>query len=208
MWQNVFQRHRDRGFDVLSVAVDVQGADAARVWPERAGATFRTLVDSENVLGMVWGFRVVPNGIFVDESGAVRMKVFGGVGSRPEITRAVEDLIAGRIDRYEEPPAGAEPVSAAAAGGDLLGTRLRRGAALLREGRKEAAVEEWKKALAADPENFTIRKQIWAVRFPEKFHPAIDFDWQKEQLAREREEAAAFRASGCGPDDCPIPSQS
>ena len=31
-----------------------------------------------------------------------------------------------------------------------------------------------------------IRKQIWAVEHPERFYPAIDWDWQKEQLARER----------------------
>lgn len=44
-----------------------------------------------------------------------------------------------------------------------------------------------REALAADPDNFVIRKKIWAVERPERFHPTIDCAWQKAQLARERE---------------------
>ena len=35
------------------------------------------------------------------------------------------------------------------------------------------------------PDNFIIRKQIWAVEHPEKFYQGeIDYDWQQEQLER------------------------
>ena len=54
-----------------------------------------------------------------------------------------------------------------------------------------------------DPENLTIRKQIWMAEYPEKFHPTIDFDWQKGQLAHEREEEIAQGI--CGSDGCPLP---
>ena len=56
-----------------------------------------------------------------------------------------------------------------------------------------------------DPENFVVRKQIWAVRYPERFYPVIDFDWQAEQLRREREEEVARGV--CGPDGCPLPQK-
>ncbi len=61
---------------------------------------------------------------------------------------------------------------------------------LLVQGRTEAAMTEWRRALALDPGNWIIHKQIWAVEHPEAFYEgAVDYDWQKQQ--RRREEAAA-----------------
>ncbi|MBA2759910.1 MAG: hypothetical protein H0U38_09505 [Chloroflexia bacterium] len=67
----------------------------------------------------------------------------------------------------------------------------------------EDGVRHWRRALDMDPENLVIRKQIWAARFPEKFHPVIDWDWQKTQLEQERAEEVARDV--CGPDGCPLP---
>jgi hypothetical protein len=64
-------------------------------------------------------------------------------------------------------------------------------------------VAAWRDALRLDPANFTIRKQIWVTEHPEKFFPAIDFAWQQEQLAAEREREIADGV--CGPDGCPLP---
>jgi hypothetical protein len=86
-----------------------------------------------------------------------------------------------------------------------VATKLRLGQALLALGQREAAVAEWRWALFYDPDNFTIRKQIWVLEHPEKFAPTIDFDWQQATLAREREAEAQLRAAGCGPDGCPLP---
>jgi hypothetical protein len=65
---------------------------------------------------------------------------------------------------------------------------LQHGLELLRRGDRIGALASWYQALAADPENYVIRKQIWAVEHPERFYPTIDWAWQKEQLARERGE--------------------
>ena len=66
-------------------------------------------------------------------------------------------------------------------------TALRQGLDLLHAGDREGALRSWREALAADSENYVIRKQIWAVEHPERFYPTIDFAWQEEQLAREPE---------------------
>ncbi len=86
---------------------------------------------------------------------------------------------------------------------DLVETQLRLGSELLEQGKQDAALAEWRRALELDPQNFVIRKQIWAVRYPERFHPAIDWDWQRDQLQREQEEEIA--GGVCGADGCPIP---
>ena len=61
-----------------------------------------------------------------------------------------------------------------------------RGTALARLGRADEAVAAWKRALVLDPSNFVVRKQIWAHRHPERFWPEIDFDWQRDEMAREQ----------------------
>jgi tetratricopeptide (TPR) repeat protein len=86
---------------------------------------------------------------------------------------------------------------------ELVETRLQRGAELFHRGAHNEAVAEWKAALRRDPENLTIRKQIWMAEHPEQFHPTIDFEWQKGQLERER--AAEIAEGICGPDGCPLP---
>ena len=61
------------------------------------------------------------------------------------------------------------------------------GSAYLALGKKEAAATSLKTALRYDRANFVIRKQIWMIEHPDKFHPTIDWTWQREQLAKERE---------------------
>jgi tetratricopeptide (TPR) repeat protein len=59
------------------------------------------------------------------------------------------------------------------------------GMTLARQGQAAESLAWWRQALARDPGNFIIRKQIWLAENPERFGDAIDFAWQKEQLARE-----------------------
>jgi tetratricopeptide (TPR) repeat protein len=66
--------------------------------------------------------------------------------------------------------------------------RFNLGSAHLAVGDKATAVKLLKEALSMDRGNFLIRKQIWLIEHPEKFHPTIDWAWQREQLKKERAE--------------------
>lgn len=186
------------------MAADIGGAEAARPWHEAAGATFTTVVDSENRLGRLLDYKIIPNGIFLDAEGRLVGKWLAFNVANPECIEAVEAFRAGRLTPFEAGPDGTRseltPVER-----ELYETRVRLGAALAAAGRTGEAILEWQKALIMDPGNFVLRKQIWRLRFPERFLPTIDFDWQKEQLNREREEEAAMQAAGCGPDGCVLP---
>ncbi len=196
-------RNAGKDFAFVSIAVDAQGPEAARPWAEAAGATFTTVVDRENRLAALYDYKLVPNGIFLDERGIVRYAKIGGfsVENAADVD-AVQRLIDGDAGQIAA-ESRAAPYRLGAIERELVETRMRLGGELFRRAARDEAIAEWRSALRLDPENLTIRKQIWMARYPEKFHPAIDFAWQQGQLQREREEEVA--AGICGPDGCPIP---
>lgn len=155
------------------------------------------MVDAGNVLGTLFGYKAIPNGILLDDAGVVRYTKFGGFSVANDDVAAIERLLA------EGSPRGATVSKDTALTGtvdkangkleadETLANRrlegLETGLLHLRRGDRAGAVAAWREALALDPESYIIRKQIWAVEHPERFYPTIDWAWQKEQLARERE---------------------
>ena len=177
----MYERHGD-AVEVLSIAVDAQGAEKARPFVEKAGAQFATLVDERNLLGRTYGFKAIPNGYLIDESGVVRYKRLGGFDvRRADTARIVERWCAGRsLDE------DAEQSAESAGGNDRVHALFRRGQELYRQGSVAEALERWREAAALEPANWIVRKQLWAVEHPERFYDGpVDFDWQKRQIARE-----------------------
>ena len=175
------ERHGD-AVEVLSIAVDAQGAEKARPFVEKAGARFTTLVDERNLLGRTYGFKAIPNGYLVDESGVVRYKRLGGFDVRRQDTaQVVERWCTGQgLDEDAAQPAEHDGDN------DRVHALFQRGQELYRQGRVAEALEQWRQAAALEPANWIVRKQLWAVEHPERFYDgAVDFDWQKEQIARE-----------------------
>ena len=203
MWQHWYERHASTDF--LAVAVDTQGPDVARPWVERAAATFPVAVDAENKLGALLGYTVVPTGVFVDEQGIVRHLQAGDFSAR-------DDNAVARVDRFLAGDAGVlaelnvqssnrlKPLEQ-----ELVDAKVRLASELLARGQQEDALAALDRALELDPDNYLIRKQRWTIRNPERFQPTIDWDWQKEELARERDADRQARETDCGPDGCPIP---
>ncbi|HEY8743997.1 MAG TPA: TlpA disulfide reductase family protein, partial [Chloroflexota bacterium] len=76
-WQHYYTTRRPGDLELLSVAVDMGGEDAVRIWTERAGLTFPTLLDPDNRLGALFGFKAIPNGILIDREGVIRYTKFG-----------------------------------------------------------------------------------------------------------------------------------
>jgi len=186
--------------------VDNQGAEAVRPWTERAKATFPTVVDRDNTLAAIYDYKLIPNGVFLDAEGIIRYRKFGGftIANAADVA-AIQRLMDGDATQIER-EVEAAPYHLNETERALVDTRMRLGAELFARGARTEAIAEWTRALHLDPENLTIRKQIWMAEHPERFHPTIDFAWQKGQLAREREEEIA--GGICGPDGCPVPRRS
>jgi tetratricopeptide (TPR) repeat protein len=104
VWQHfIEQRTEFQPFTFLSVAVDVN-PERARVYAEPFAGIFPTVVDSAGVLGRVFDFDVVPNGIFVDAEGVIRFIHIGGFDvRRPEMAAQVDALLSTDFGREPAP---------------------------------------------------------------------------------------------------------
>ncbi len=169
---------------MVAVAIDVQGAAKAQPFVELAKATYPNVVDSENVLSQYFGFKALPNAVFVDEAGVIRYTHFGGFDIRKPEHRQI-------AEHFATSP-NLTVLAAATKDGQAFDNtevlaHFQTGLAHYQAGEIQAALIEWRKGLALDPANWIIRKQIWAIENPARFYAGeIDAIWQKEQIAQNR----------------------
>jgi hypothetical protein len=185
--------------------VDIQGAEVVK--PYAADKTYTTVIDSENVLANYFGFKIVPNGIFIDKDGTIRLIKQGFHVSNPEHVGAIEKLINETVekvildDEYYNPTSQITGIEK-----QLSETKFRLGMEYAKNKKTEEALKELDEALLLDPDNFLIRKQRWYIRYPEKFSPTIDIEWQQNLLKKEKAEEALLKDGlECGPEGCIIP---
>jgi len=174
--------------NVVVIAQDAQGAQVAKPWVEKAGATYRALLDQHNLIGKAYNLKFVPIGILLDEEGNLARAV-GSVNIdkadfHAELTEWVSTSTIPRAwidaDKQEKPHALTSDEQEADA-------RFQLAIVLLEKGKKEDAIAELKKAFRLDPENWLIRKQLWAIETPEAFYDGnVDYGWQKQQMEREK----------------------
>lgn len=156
------------------MAVDLQGPAKPQPYVDAADPEFNVVIDQKNVLSDLFGYRAIPNGVFLDEHGTLRYRKFGGFDIRkPETADEVFGFAAGS-DGTIEP---SEPVTH----GDFFA----RGLALYEAGDLEGAAKVWRAGIAVEPDHWNMRKQLWAIEHPERFYDgAVDYAWQKEQIER------------------------
>jgi hypothetical protein len=131
------------------------------------------VVDQENVLGSYFGYRAIPNGVFIDEDGILQFRKFSGFDVRkPEIA-----------DEALNFASGSDSVRLDASDVQTHGDYFERGLALYRSGDIEGAKAVWRSGIAVEPDHWNMRKQLWAIEHPERFYSgAVDYGWQKEQI--------------------------
>lgn len=193
------ENHNDDSFQILAVSVDIQGPEVVKPYIE--GISYPTVVDIENNLGNYFGFDIVPNGIFLDETGTIKMIKQGFHVTKEEHLAALEDLISEKVDTVVLDDVYYEPSKKSVLERELSKTKYTLGLEYLKQGKKEAALIQLDEALGYNLENFLIRKQRWYIRYPEKFSPTIDIDWQEVQLKKEK----LAEVDDCGPEGCVIP---
>ena len=159
--------------------MDSQGVEKVRPFAEPALPAFPTVVDADNDLGQTFGFKAIPNGILVSADGKVDSLVAGRFDIRTPETR---DLVTRWLATDETP---LPEDSAELQWSDQALTMFRQAGAAVRRGDRQEAVRLLKLAYPLEPDNYIIRKQLWAIEHPEKFYgDEIDYAWQREQLEK------------------------
>ncbi len=158
-----------------------------RPWHDKANAEFVTLVDSQNILGNRYNLKAIPYGVMIDEAGRMVKSPFNINVANKETIAMLEKWFShttynATLLRNLKPLNKSQNPKILEAN-----ARFQLGRTLLEIGKKTEAVTEWRKALALDPKNWIIHKQIWAVEHPDKFYDGnVDYGWQKAQLEAEK----------------------
>ncbi len=73
MWQELRTELQARGTDIeiVTVALDTAGAEAARPFVEQAGGGNVALIDEAHLMGALFGVVNVPNAVWIDERGMI-----------------------------------------------------------------------------------------------------------------------------------------
>lgn len=151
---------------------------------DKAGATFVNAVDPANFLSDIYGFKAIPNGLLVDENGILRYMQFGGFDIRKPDTY---NLVSNWVVNSTVESSGNNSVRLPADEYHGEANNLfQRGLEMYKLGDVTGALLKWREGATLEPDNYVIRKQIWAVEHPERFYSsdAVDSDWQREQLRK------------------------
>ena len=165
--------------------MDGQGAARVKPFVEQAKLTIPALVDRRGALWEAFDFRVVPLQLYFDETGRL---VYRSTGApKNEVLERLDEELAKPLKPAAERAAAAS-TQPATPSRDEAALLFERGVTALDGGNKDEALALWKQALAKDPDNWLIRKQVWTLENPDAFWAGdeIDYDWQKSRMARQR----------------------
>ena len=140
------------------------------------------MVDPANSLSDIYGFKAIPNGLLVDENGVLRYMQFGSFDLRkPDTRNLVSSWV---VTSTDELPTGGGFSELADESHREANRLFQEGLEMYKLGNVNAALLKWKEGVALEPDNYLIRKQIWAVEHPERFYSSdsVDHEWQREQL--------------------------
>jgi hypothetical protein len=71
VWQELRSELHPQGLEIVTVALDVGGADTAGMWIDMAQAEHPALIDEAHLMDELLGVVNVPSGIWVDEQGMI-----------------------------------------------------------------------------------------------------------------------------------------
>jgi hypothetical protein len=71
VWQELREELHPKGLEIVTVALDAAGVDAAGPWIAKANAKHPSLIDRGHVVDALFGIVNVPSGVWIDETGTI-----------------------------------------------------------------------------------------------------------------------------------------
>ena len=180
VWQEFYDKY-NKYVRILSIAIDFQGKSKVIPYIEKLDLKFPTLIDEKNITGQLYNFKAVPNGIMIDEYGNIAYKKIGGFDIRDKEIKV--ELINWFTKSYSIEPIQNKMIDIKEEAVNLF----EKGMTHYESNNIKLAIKYWKKSVEIDPDNYIIRKQIWAIENPEKFYSGkIDYNWQKNNIKQNK----------------------
>jgi AhpC/TSA family len=208
VWQALFDELKDRGFVVLTVAMDQP--EAARPWIDAAQPSYPCLIDRDHHVADLYGMVNVPQAVWIDEAGhIVRPTENAGstdgframdrtnftmpqqtIDERVRVKALYRDAVAewarhgGDSIHALNPSRAANRLPAPDPAIALAHARFRLGQHLLRGGRSSEAQEQFARAISLHPSSWNIWRQT-AAKEPSGLAAGPDF-WARVDALGER----------------------
>ncbi len=165
-----------QGFELVTVACDVNGQEAAEQWIAAASPTHPSLIDQQLSVAGLYNTRNVPAVFWIDESGRIvrgndpiyALRLNRETGERTPNERyldGVRDWVAkGTSSRFvTESGETARRIGEPDADNAQAGTHFQLGVHLRAQGRMAEAIQEFKRAHELKPDNWNYKRQAWAL---------------------------------------------
>jgi cytochrome c biogenesis protein CcmG/thiol:disulfide interchange protein DsbE len=92
--QQVYEKYRDRGLEILAVNTTYQDREAeARAFVDELGLSFPILLERTGDMARGYQLRAMPSTFFIDKEGVIRKVILGGPMSDATLQTAVEELL-------------------------------------------------------------------------------------------------------------------
>ncbi len=95
--ERLYREFSRKGFEILAVSTDPQGAAVTRPFRDSLALTFPILHDSDYRVGVQYGARTLPMTFLVDRRGIIRHRIFGARDwHSPEARSLIQTLLHGQ----------------------------------------------------------------------------------------------------------------
>jgi hypothetical protein len=170
-----------QGFEVVAVACESKGAEAALPFVEAANPSYPVLLDTEHRVPELYNTKNVPAAFWIDEAGTIvrandpiyaerRNPQTGEATRNVAYLDAVRDWVAnGPASSFVQGAPGMESVAEQTWENVSALAHFRLGLYLHEHGHTDAAIEEFKRAHALEPGNWNYKRQAWNLGGIESF---------------------------------------
>lgn len=174
-WQAIYQRLKDKNFEIVSVAQDTNGVKDAGPWITAAHPTYTVLIDEKHLVSKLYNMVNVPSGVWIDEQGSIvrpnevafvddRFKDFSGLDSAPYLNALADWVEKGDKSVYvmseerlrEKLTVNKSEIALAAAEFGL-------GEYLYKSGHLTEAIPHFKSAQRLNPKSWNYKRQAYAL---------------------------------------------
>jgi len=174
-WQAIYEKLKDKSFEIVSVAQDTNGVKDAGPWITAATPSYTALIDERHEVSKLYNMVNVPTGVWIDERGKIvrpnevafvddRFKRFSGLDAEPYLT-ALQDWVAkGSQSVYAMSEENLrEKLSAGNADFAMAAAEFGLGEYLYKVGRLPEAIAHFKEAQRLNPKDWNYKRQAYAL---------------------------------------------